>query len=70
MTLISYDRPDAVGSFGEKKVLTCFEGELQRFAVLGSEEGNAVLQEFALKVAHGRRRKGYVDVDEEDEDDM
>ncbi len=70
VTLISYERPDAAGSFGEKRVLTCFEGELQRFAVLGSEQGDAVLQEFALKVAHGRRRKGYVDVDEEDEDDM
>jgi hypothetical protein len=70
VTLISYERPDAAGSFGEKRVLTCFEGELQRFAVLGTEEGDAVLQEFALKIAHGRRRKGYVDVDEEDEDDI
>jgi ABC-type multidrug transport system fused ATPase/permease subunit len=68
VTLISYERPEPAGSFGEKRVLTCFESELQRFAVLGSEESDAVLQEFALKIAHGRRRKGYVDADEEEDE--
>lgn len=70
VTLIHYERPEAVRTFGEKRVLTCLDGELQRFAALGTEEGDAVLQEFALKIAHGRKRKGFVDVDEEDEDEM
>ena len=31
MTLIVYQNPAKVGAFGEERVLTFFEGELQRF---------------------------------------
>lgn len=70
VTLIAYERPEAAGAFGEKRVVTIFGGTLQRFGLLGSEEGDAALKQFSLKAADRRRRKGYVDADEEDEDDM
>ena len=70
VTLILYERPEAVASFGETRVLAVFGTALQRVAALASEEGEAALQEFSLKAAQKRRRKGYVDAEEEDEDDM
>jgi hypothetical protein len=71
VTLIVYDQAEKAGSFGEKHVLTAEDGELQRFALLGTEEGDAVLKEFSLKAASKRgRRRGLADEDEEDEDDM
>ena len=49
VTLIVYHDVEKVGSFGEKHVLTAEESELQRFALLNTDEGDAVLQEFSLK---------------------
>jgi hypothetical protein len=69
LTLIIYYNSEKVGSFGEKRVLTVEDGELRRFAVLGTEEGDAVLQEFSLRGASKRIKAGLAD-DEEEEDDM
>jgi ABC-type multidrug transport system fused ATPase/permease subunit len=67
-TFIVYHQPEKAGAFGEQYVLTVEDGELHRFALLGSEEGDAVLKEFALKVASKRGTGGGFD--DEEEDDM
>ena len=69
LSLIVYSNIEKVGSFGETKVLTAEEGELRRFALLGTEEGDAVLQEFSLRVAAKHVQAGLAD-DEEDDEDM
>jgi hypothetical protein len=68
VTLIVYEDARKAGSFGENQVLTADGHELLRFASLSTEEGNAALKEFTLRVAAKRKTKGLV-VDEE-EDDM
>lgn len=70
VTLIVYQHADKVGAFGETHVLTVAEGELQRFALLGTAEGEAALKEFALKAAKQRLKKGLIDDDDEDDDDV
>jgi ABC-type multidrug transport system fused ATPase/permease subunit len=69
LTLIIYNVADQVGSFGEKQVLTVKDGDLQRFAWLGTEEGDAVLKEFSLRAASKRGLKQDLAADEEDEDE-
>ena len=61
VTLIVYQNPAKVGAFGEERVLTFFEGELQRFESLGTEEWNAALKEFELKARSKRGKKGVDD---------
>ena len=68
VTLIVYQHANKVGAFGEEQVLTLFDGSFQRFAALGTEEGDAALKEFSLKVAN-KRRRGVVDYDDDEEDD-
>jgi hypothetical protein len=70
VTLIVYQHANKVGAFGEEHVLTLFDGSFQRFAALGTEEGDAALKEFSLKAADKRRsRSGVVDYDDDEEDD-
>ena len=45
-------------------MLTFFEGEFQRFALLGTEEADAALKEFVEIKARGKRRKMGVDDEE------
>jgi len=68
VTLVVCHYADQAGSFGEKQVLTVEDGEFQRFAVLGTEEGDAVLKEFSLKAASKRGMKGDLAEDEEEDD--
>ena len=68
VTMIFYQVTDKVGTFGETHVLTTEDGELRRFAVLGTEEGDAVLKEFALKAAKTATKAGLADDDEEEDD--
>ena len=42
-------------------MLTFFDGEFQRFALLGTEEADAALKEFELKARSKRRKKGVDD---------
>jgi ABC-type multidrug transport system fused ATPase/permease subunit len=68
--LIVYRDTDTVGLFGESRVLVLNEGEMQRYALLGTEEADAVLKEFALKAAAKRRsRRGLLDTDEDEEEE-
>jgi hypothetical protein len=70
VTLILYQHAEQGGSCGEKYVVTTEQRELQRFAVLGTQEGDEVLQEFALKAAAKlRASRNLPDDDEEEEDD-
>jgi hypothetical protein len=69
VTFIVYDQAKNAGSFGEKYVLTTEQGELRRFASLGTEEGDSVLKEFSLKSASKRETKRSLADDDEDEDD-
>ena len=70
VTLIVYAQPEKAGLFGETLVLTEDEGEFKRFAVLGTEEGEAALKEVALKLSAQRRKKrGIADPDDEDQDE-
>jgi hypothetical protein len=69
VTFIVYHNPDKAGSFGEKRVLTTEDGELRRCALLGTEEGDAALKEFALTTSKSDRARGLLD-DDEEEDDM
>ena len=59
---------DRVGSFGETHVLTTEDGELRRFAVLGTEESDAVLKEFTLKATKTATKAGLAEDDEEEDD--
>jgi ABC-type multidrug transport system fused ATPase/permease subunit len=69
VTLIVYDNVEEAGTFGEKRLLTILDGGLRRFAVFGSEEADAALQEFLLKNAEKSRiRAGGIDEDEDEED--
>ena len=69
MTFIVYHQANRVGSFGEKYLLTVEESELQRFALLGTEQGDAVLKEFSLKAAAKLAAKGGLPDDDDDEDE-
>ena len=70
VTLIVYRDTDTVGLFGESRVLVLNEGEMQRYALLGTEDADAVLKEFALKAAAKRRSKrGLLDTDEDEEEE-
>jgi hypothetical protein len=65
VTLIVYENSAKAGRFEEQRVLTFYEGEFQRFEWLGTEEGNAALNEFELKARSKRRKKGKgIDGDE------
>jgi hypothetical protein len=68
VTLIVYVQADKIGTFGETRVLTLMDGELQRFALLGTDEGDAALKEFQMKADERRRMKWGVEDDDEDED--
>jgi hypothetical protein len=57
VTLIVYQTAVNVGRFGEKMVLTLFEGELQRFELLGTDGAGASLKEFELMATNKRRSK-------------
>ena len=70
MTFIVYHQANRVGSFGEKYLLTVEENELQRFALLGTEEGDAVLKEFSLKAAAKLAKGGLPDDDDDEDEDM
>jgi len=67
VTLLFYQAADSAGSLGETRVLTMLDGELWRFAVLGTEEGDAVLKEYALKAAKKATKAGLAEEDEEDD---
>jgi hypothetical protein len=69
VTLIVYVQADKIGTFGETRLLTLMDGELQRFALLGTEEGDAALKEFQMKANEKLRMKRGVEDDDEDEDD-
>jgi hypothetical protein len=69
VTLIVYPRASKVGAFGEQHVLTLFDGAFQRFALLGTEEGDAALEEFSLNAARRRTRRGAAVVDDDDDED-
>ena len=69
VTLIVYHNVEKVGSFGEARVLTAQDGELRRFARLGTEEGDAVLKEFSLRGVSKQVKAGLAD-DEDEEEDM
>jgi len=67
VTLIVYknaQNAEKAGTFGEEHVLTLFEGELQRFALLGTEEADAALKEVELK-GSSKRLDSVFDDDEE-----
>jgi hypothetical protein len=68
LTAIVYHVADQAGSFGEKQVLTLKGDELQRFAWLGTEAGDAALKEFSLRAAK-REVKQDMAADEEEEED-
>ena len=57
VTLIVYQTAENVGRFGEKMLLTFFEGELQRFELLGTDRAVASLKEFELMATNKRRSK-------------
>ena len=67
VTLLFYQAADSAGSLGETRVLTTLDGELWRFAVLGTEEGDAVLKEYTLKAAKKATKAGLAEEDEEDD---
>ena len=67
VTLLFYQAADSAGSLGETRVLTMLDGELWRFAVLGTEEGDAVLKEYTLKAAKKATKAGLAEEDEEDD---
>ena len=68
--LIVYRDTDTIGLFGESRILVLNEGEMQRYALLGTEDADAVLKEFALKAAAKRRSKrGLLDTDEDEEEE-
>ena len=70
VVLIVYRDTDTVGLFGESRVLVLNEGEMQRYALLGTEDADAVLKEFALKAAAKRRSKrGLLDTDDDEEEE-
>lgn len=69
VTVIVHQQTNAVGTFGEKYVLTLMEGEFFRFAKLGSEEADDALKEFSLKAAKKRAKGLQFDDDDEDEDE-
>ena len=69
VTFIVYHQAEKAGTFGEKYVLTVEESELQRFALLGTEEGDAVLKEFSLKAAAKLAAKGGLPDDDDDDED-
>ena len=46
------------------------EGEMQRYVLLGTEDVDAALKEFALKAAAKRRSKrGLLDTDDDEEEE-
>ena len=64
VTLIVYEKAAKAGTFGENRLLTIFEGEFQRFELLGSDAAEAALKEFAeFKPKRKQRRK-------DDDDDL
>jgi hypothetical protein len=67
VTLLFYQAADSAGSLGEARVLTMLDGELWRFAVLGTEEGDAVLAEYTLKAAKKATKVGLAEEDEEED---
>lgn len=68
--LIVYRDTDTVGLFGESRALVLNEGEMQRYALIGTEDADAVLKEFALKAAAKRRSKrGLLDTDDDEEEE-
>jgi hypothetical protein len=70
VTLIVYRDSDNVGLFGENRILVLNKGEMQRYALLGTEDSDAVLKEFALKAAAKRRSKrGLLDTDDDEEEE-
>ena len=62
VTLIVYQKAANVGTFGENRLLTLFQGEFRRFELLGTDAAEAALKEFELKAKSTRRRK-HVDDD-------
>jgi hypothetical protein len=67
VTLLFYQAADRAGSSGETRVLTTLDGELWRLAVLGTEEGDAVLKEYTLKAAKKATKVGLAEEDEEED---
>jgi hypothetical protein len=70
VTLILYQHAEQAGSFGEKYVVTTERRELQRFALRGTQEGDDVLKEFALKAAAKQRASRDLPDDDEEDDDI
>ena len=70
VALVIHRDSDNVGLFGESRVLVLNEGEMQRYVLLGTEDADAVLKEFALKAAAKRRgKRGLLDTDEDEEEE-
>jgi hypothetical protein len=70
VALVIHRDSDNVGLFGESRTLVLNEGEMQRYVLLGTEDADAVLKEFALKAAAKRRgKRGLLDTDEDEEEE-
>jgi hypothetical protein len=69
VTLIVHRDSDNVGLFGETRILVLNEGEMQRYVLVGTEEADATMKEFALKAAAKRSKRGLIDTDEDEEED-
>lgn len=63
VALITYTNPEKIGSCGEEYLLTVADGELRRFARLGTPEAEAAIKEMALLA---KKRRAYED-EEDDE---
>ena len=66
MTLIIHRSTRKVGTFGETHLLS-LDVNFAAFALLGTSESDAALEEFSRKSA--KLRKKRFDADEDDEDD-
>jgi hypothetical protein len=69
VTFVVYHQAEKAASFGEKYVVSIEDNELRRFALLGTEEGDAVLKEFSLKAAARLAAKGGLPDDDDDDED-
>jgi hypothetical protein len=66
VTIVIAHDADKAGAFGETYVLTEYDSDLWRFAVLGTEQADAVLKEFTLKATSKAARGDMVDDEEDD----
>jgi hypothetical protein len=68
VALIVHRTPSAVGSFGERHLLTLEAGTFRRFLPLGTSESAAALEHYSRKAAT-KRGKGPFDADDDELDE-